>query len=456
MDAADGRVGLSTPGRAGARQSHAARMPHRVWRPAPQDGVISTGAGICDAGSCRSRAAVASHTEHLGDGLVAADRPGSSEDETAAAPDNGRPESATATTGWAPDSPAEDTRARPQSRTSARPRLVSRLTRALHTVSDRDRTCRSPWHRPRPDSAVGHAAVEWLKTHIHQTMAAVRHQGAAVRRTLDHWLDTIAESLSRGGASTIAALRAVDAALTGKNPVWAAIKGLVSGLSRRPRSPLSSSSSSGCCSGRFCSSSPCWPSSLQDSPRPGVPPHDDPVPTGQRSHACGYPAPRCREPVCSPVGQVAVAMRFRPAGPRRRIRWSRRSSACPIGAKQSGVGQYNVFRTFDLRSAAEAVGCVENLCQRMRQTALACSMRLAVRCTTRRRPRVCPRCRSSGHIGPRVALRYPPSAGSPNSPSTTWTPARPRSRSGSATSQRPCPAAPSFTNTATPARTSTR
>lgn len=63
-------------------------------------------------------------------------------------------------------------------------------------------------------------------------MAAVSHQGAAVRRTLDHRLDTIAESLSRGGASTIAALRAVDAALTGKNPVWAAIKGLVSGLSR--------------------------------------------------------------------------------------------------------------------------------------------------------------------------------------------------------------------------------
>ena len=67
---------------------------------------------------------------------------------------------------------------------------------------------------------------------MHQTMAAVRHQGSAVRRTLDHWLDTIAESLSRGGAGTIAALRAVEAALTGENPVWAAVKGLVSGLSR--------------------------------------------------------------------------------------------------------------------------------------------------------------------------------------------------------------------------------
>ena len=47
-----------------------------------------------------------------------------------------------------------------------------------------------------------------------------------------------------------------------------------------------------------------------------------------------------------------------------------------------------------------------------------------------------------------------PSAGSPNSPSRTSTPARPGSRSGSATSQRPCPSrrTPSSTNTATPAR----
>ena len=52
-----------------------------------------------------------------------------------------------------------------------------------------------------------------------------------MRTTLDHWLDTIAESLAHGGASTNAVLRAIDAARNGKNPVWAAIKGLVSGLS---------------------------------------------------------------------------------------------------------------------------------------------------------------------------------------------------------------------------------
>ena len=76
------------------------------------------------------------------------------------------------------------------------------------------------------------AALEWLKTNIHQTLDTVGEVGAAARRTLDHWLDTIAESVTRGGASTTAALRAIDAALTGKNPIWAAIKGLVSGLSR--------------------------------------------------------------------------------------------------------------------------------------------------------------------------------------------------------------------------------
>lgn len=76
------------------------------------------------------------------------------------------------------------------------------------------------------------AAVEWLKTHIHQTLDAGREVGAAARRTLDHSLDSIAESVTRGGASTTAALRAIDASLTGKNPIWAAIKGLVSGLSR--------------------------------------------------------------------------------------------------------------------------------------------------------------------------------------------------------------------------------
>ncbi|MFC9763392.1 hypothetical protein [Rhodococcus jostii] len=80
-------------------------------------------------------------------------------------------------------------------------------------------------------------AVQRLKTHVHQILDhplldEVKDRGAAVRRSLDHWLDTVADSVAHGGPSTTAALRAIDAALDGKNLVWAGIKGLVSGLSR--------------------------------------------------------------------------------------------------------------------------------------------------------------------------------------------------------------------------------
>jgi len=80
-------------------------------------------------------------------------------------------------------------------------------------------------------------AVRWLKTHFHQfldnpLLDEVEDRGAAVRRSLDHWLDTVAESVVHGGPSTTAALRAIDAVLDGKNLVWAAIKGMASGLSR--------------------------------------------------------------------------------------------------------------------------------------------------------------------------------------------------------------------------------
>ncbi|QSE85310.1 hypothetical protein JWS14_25080 [Rhodococcus koreensis] len=80
-------------------------------------------------------------------------------------------------------------------------------------------------------------AVRWLKTHFHQfldnpLLDEVEDRGAAVRRSLDHWLDTVAESVVHGGPSTTAALRAIDAVLDRKNLVWAAIKGMASGLSR--------------------------------------------------------------------------------------------------------------------------------------------------------------------------------------------------------------------------------
>ncbi|MFC9362936.1 hypothetical protein ACFTZB_41015 [Rhodococcus sp. NPDC057014] len=76
-------------------------------------------------------------------------------------------------------------------------------------------------------------AAKWLKPHLHDhpLLGEVKER-AAVRKSLDQWLDTVAESVAHGGPSTTAALRAIDSTLNGKNPIWAAIKGLVSGLSR--------------------------------------------------------------------------------------------------------------------------------------------------------------------------------------------------------------------------------
>ncbi|MDF3313383.1 hypothetical protein P3H15_51720 [Rhodococcus sp. T2V] len=79
-------------------------------------------------------------------------------------------------------------------------------------------------------------AAQWLKPHLHHILDhplldELEDRGA-VRKSLDHWLDTVAESVAHGGPSTTAALRAIDSTLNGKNLVWAGIKGLVSGLSR--------------------------------------------------------------------------------------------------------------------------------------------------------------------------------------------------------------------------------
>ncbi|MFG1931876.1 hypothetical protein ACGFK1_14675 [Mycobacterium sp. NPDC048908] len=48
---------------------------------------------------------------------------------------------------------------------------------------------------------------------------------------VEKWMDTLVEAAANGGAGVKAALEGIRATLTGKNPVWAAIKGLVSGLS---------------------------------------------------------------------------------------------------------------------------------------------------------------------------------------------------------------------------------
>jgi hypothetical protein len=75
------------------------------------------------------------------------------------------------------------------------------------------------------------AVVEWVKTHVHRLLAAARDRGEVLTRKVQEWMDTLVEAVANGGAGVKAVLEGIRAALTGKNPVLAAIKGLVSGLS---------------------------------------------------------------------------------------------------------------------------------------------------------------------------------------------------------------------------------
>jgi hypothetical protein len=75
------------------------------------------------------------------------------------------------------------------------------------------------------------AVVEWLKTHVHRLLDAVRDRGEVLTGKIQEWMDTLVEAVAHGGAGMNAGLEGIRAALMGKNPVWAAIKGLVSGLS---------------------------------------------------------------------------------------------------------------------------------------------------------------------------------------------------------------------------------
>ena len=67
----------------------------------------------------------------------------------------------------------------------------------------------------------------------------MRHRSARVTKKFQEkvqgWVDALVEEVVHGGAGMKAALEGLRAALTGKNPVWAAIKGLVSGLSGKTK-----------------------------------------------------------------------------------------------------------------------------------------------------------------------------------------------------------------------------
>ena len=82
------------------------------------------------------------------------------------------------------------------------------------------------------------ADIEELKTQVYRLLDAVLARALAPAKRFQEWMDTIFEAVEHGGAGMKATLEGIRAALTGKNPVWAAIKGLWTGLSGPAKAAL--------------------------------------------------------------------------------------------------------------------------------------------------------------------------------------------------------------------------
>jgi len=80
--------------------------------------------------------------------------------------------------------------------------------------------------------------VDWLKTHFQQLLDALQDGGEALTSKVQEWMDTLFEAVANGGAGVKAGLEALRAVVAGKNPVFAAIKSLVSGLSGKAKIAL--------------------------------------------------------------------------------------------------------------------------------------------------------------------------------------------------------------------------
>ncbi|EID79152.1 MULTISPECIES: hypothetical protein [Rhodococcus] len=65
-----------------------------------------------------------------------------------------------------------------------------------------------------------------------------RHADGKIKQKIQEWINTLVDEVAHGGVGMQAGLEGIRAALTGKNPVWAAIKGLASGLSTNAKIAL--------------------------------------------------------------------------------------------------------------------------------------------------------------------------------------------------------------------------
>lgn len=75
------------------------------------------------------------------------------------------------------------------------------------------------------------AVVECLKAYAHHLLHSVQIRGEELLRQIQASVDTLIDAVAHGSAGMRAGLEGIRAAAAGKNPVLAAIKGLISGLS---------------------------------------------------------------------------------------------------------------------------------------------------------------------------------------------------------------------------------
>ena len=78
----------------------------------------------------------------------------------------------------------------------------------------------------------------WLKTQVRRLLDGVRNGEEVLTKKIQEWMDKLVDAVADGGAGMNAGLAGIQAALAGKNPMWAAVKGLVSGLSGTARAAL--------------------------------------------------------------------------------------------------------------------------------------------------------------------------------------------------------------------------
>ncbi|WP_234820525.1 hypothetical protein [Mycolicibacterium goodii] len=81
-------------------------------------------------------------------------------------------------------------------------------------------------------------AIDWVKDQVRRLLTAVRDRSQALTAQLQEWMDKLFDAIENGGPRLKAAVEAIRAVLSGKNPVWAAIKGLWAGLSGAARALL--------------------------------------------------------------------------------------------------------------------------------------------------------------------------------------------------------------------------